>query len=238
MVETRWPDVERVLDRVLEHPTDRWAEAAQAECDGDAELYRAVDTLLRQAAGLDGYLEDPAVLVTSLLREAQQEPDRVGERFGAWRLVGEVGRGGMGVVYRAERADGRYEQTAAIKLLRTTSEAGEAMRRFSRERQVLATLDHPGIARLLDGGEGPDGRPFLAMEYVDGQPIDEYADQRRLPVNARLALFLQACDAVAHAHRHLVVHRDLKPSNILVSEGEDGRPRRASGYSTSESRNS
>ena len=140
---------------------------------------------------------------------------------GPWRLVERVGEGGMGEVWRAERADGAFAQTAAVKLVRPGL-APDLLARFRAERQVLARLDHPGIARLLDGGVAADDRPFLALEYVDGEPITAYCDRRRLPVEARLRLFGEVCDAVAYAHRALVVHRDLKPSNVLVADTDDG----------------
>ena len=221
MHETRWSDVERVLDAVLDHDTAEWAAAVEEACGGDPELRRAVETLLQRAADLDGYLEAPAARVTALLHQLQDAPDPSGTALGPWRIEEEVGRGGMGVVYRGARADGLYDQAVAVKLLR--ADAAEAARRFALERQVLADLDHPGIARLLDGGVTDDGRPFLVMAFVEGEPLDAYCERRGLGVADRLRLFLQVCDAVAYAHRHLVVHRDLKPSNVLVAE-EAGRP--------------
>lgn len=144
-------------------------------------------------------------------------------RVGAWRLISELGSGGMGTVWLAERADGQYQQKAALKLLQTGPQAQAVVDRFERERQILAGLDHPHIARLLDGGLTGEGRPWFAMEYVDGQPIDAYCDARKLSVEERLRLFIQVARAVQAAHGSLVVHRDLKPSNILVTR--DGYPR-------------
>ena len=141
-----------------------------------------------------------------------------GTRVGPYRVVREIGRGGMGTVHLAERADGAFDKRVALKLVRPGVAEG-LLARFRAERQILARLDHPGIARLLDGGRADDGRPFLVMEHVAGQPITAYCDTRRLSVEDRLALFGQVCDAVAYAHRQLVVHRDLKPSNILVTDG-------------------
>ena len=141
-----------------------------------------------------------------------------GTRVGPYRVVREIGRGGMGTVHLAERADGAFDKQVALKLVRPGVAEG-LLARFRAERQILARLDHPGIARLLDGGRADDGRPFLVMEHVAGQPITAYCDTRRLSVEDRLALFGQVCDAVAYAHRQLVVHRDLKPSNILVTDG-------------------
>lgn len=145
----------------------------------------------------------------------------VGVRVGPWKLVRELGYGGMGAVYLGERVDGDFEQRAAIKLVRTGWDVGELQRRFRSERRILASLDHPNIARLIDGGETIDGKPYIAMEFVDGKPLCAYCDARRLPLGERLRLFVSICAAVAHAHRSLIVHRDLKPSNILVNtDGE------------------
>ncbi|MFN3302480.1 MAG: protein kinase domain-containing protein [Roseateles sp.] len=143
------------------------------------------------------------------------EPLKVGDRLGPWALCGDLGEGGMGRVMRAERADGAYAQQVAIKLLRGHADT-EALARLTRERQILAGLRHPHIARLLDGGSTPAGQPYLVMELVDGAPIDRWCEQHGADLTARLALFGQVCDAVAHAHARLVVHCDIKPSNVLV----------------------
>ena len=142
-------------------------------------------------------------------------------RVGAYRIVSEIGRGGMGAVYLADRADADFEHRVAIKLIGTSDAADPLHQRFLAERRILAGLVHPHIARLLDGGVTDDGRPYLVMEYVDGLPITSYCAERQLDVPARLRLFADVCAAVQHAHQNLVIHRDLKPSNILVSA--DGR---------------
>jgi len=144
-----------------------------------------------------------------------------GDRLGAWRLLHRLAQGGMGAVYLAERADGHFEQRAAIKLIRGVPNA-EMLAHFTRERQILATLQHPHIARLLDGGATPGGQPYLVMEYVEGEPIDVFCSQKNLSLDARLRLFEQVCGAVQFAHQRLVVHCDLKPSNVLVRA--DGTP--------------
>ncbi len=144
-------------------------------------------------------------------------PADIGDRIGAWRLVRHLGRGGMGDVYEVARADGVYLQQAALKLILGEIDSREFLDRFSRERQILAVLAHPGIARLLDGGEDARGRPFFVMEFIEGSSIDVHCETRRLDLRTRLELFLQVLGAVEHAHRHRVVHRDLKPSNIAVT---------------------
>ena len=208
-------DRSRYLDDACRVPGGGADAALRAEVEAllalDLEAAAFFDDAHDHLASVAGRLADPA---------AEAGPERVG----AWRLVREVGRGGMGTVHLAARADGRFEQTAAVKLVRTGL-APDLVARFRAERQILARLDHPAIARLLDGGRTDDGRPYLVMEYVDGEPITAYCDRRRLSVNERLALFRTVCEAVQFAHQHLVVHRDLKPSNVLVAEGADGQPR-------------
>ena len=159
-----------------------------------------MDDLERHLASVARVLEDPAPV-----------------RVGPYRVVGELGRGGMGVVYLADRAVGGFQQRVAIKLMTTSDPHDPRHERFLAERQILAALVHQNIARLLDGGVTEDGRPYLVMEYVDGSPITTYCDNHRLDVRTRLRLFAEVCAAVQHAHQNLVIHRDLKPTNILVS---------------------
>ena len=191
-------------------------------CAGEAALRADVEELLRLAALPDTGI-GPAGLVEGPLLQALASEMEVpeGACIGPWRLVRELGRGGMGTVHLAERADGAFGLTAALKLVRSGAESDEAVVRFERERQILARLHHPNVARLLDGGRTEDGRPYLVMEYVEGRPLDAYCDERRLDVDGRLELFLKIGRAVQHAHASLVVHRDLKPSNIVVrGDGE------------------
>jgi tetratricopeptide (TPR) repeat protein len=156
-------------------------------------------------------------------RDADHDGTRPGTRFGPWEVVGELGRGGMGVVYLVRRADGQFDQEGALKILPGDLAGGAAEARFLAERQILAGLSHAHVAQLLDGGMSPDGRPFFVMERVDGAPIDAYCDTRRLDVRERARLFLSVCAAVQYAHQNLIVHRDLKPSNILVTP--EGTPK-------------
>ncbi|WP_412069845.1 protein kinase domain-containing protein [Rubrivirga sp. IMCC43871] len=210
MTPDRWTRIKALFAEAADlAPADRAAfldDACRTDDAADPDLRAEVEAMLAQDEGAEAFFEDFA-------GSATPPPARVGP----WQLVERIGEGGMGEVWRADRADGAYVQTAAVKLVRPGL-APDLLARFRAERQILAGLDHPAIARLLDGGQAPDGRPYLALEYVDGEPITAYADRRRLGVDARLALFRQVCDAVAAAHRQLVVHRDLKPSNVLVTD--------------------
>ena len=154
---------------------------------------------------------------------AAAEADRVGEQVGPYHIEALIGRGGMGVVYRARRTDGAFEQTVAIKFLRSGLAGAELIDHFARERALLATLDHPGIVTLLDAGVHADGTPYLIMSYVDGQPITAYCREHGLLVRERVRLVIAVCEALSHAHRHLIVHRDIKPGNILITR--DGKPK-------------
>src|SRR6185312_683201 len=142
----------------------------------------------------------------------------IGRRVGVYRIVAEIGSGGMSEVYRAVRDDDEYHKEVAVKLLRSGFDTHALLKRFKIEKQILATLDHPNIAKLLDGGSTEEGLPFLVMDYIPGSPIDEYCAARRLRVRQRLELFLTLCRAVQHVHQHLMVHGDLKCSNVLVKD--------------------
>ncbi|MEM8556956.1 MAG: serine/threonine-protein kinase, partial [Bacteroidota bacterium] len=187
----------------------------------------AVAAMLAQHGADDGLLDTPLFAREDAPPDAGlpgEEDARIGERVGPWRIEDRLGAGGMGVVYRAARADGLYDRTVALKLLHPGPDRTALVRRFAAERQILARLEHVGIARLYDGGVTDEGLPYLALERVDGQPLIAYAATRDLALRARVALFVQVCEAVAYAHRRLVIHRDLKPSNVLVAEAEDGTP--------------
>jgi serine/threonine protein kinase/tetratricopeptide (TPR) repeat protein len=186
-------------------------------CGNDAELRQDVQRLLDASADADNYLNDLAQRAIAPLANLPAEPALAGRLLGAYRLIREIGRGGMGAVYLAERADGQYEKQVAIKLLPLGLGSANARERFLAERRVLAQLEHPGIAQLVDAGVAEDGTPYFIMEYVDGEPITSYCDGALYCIDDRLRLFLQVCDAVEYAHRRQVVHRDLKPANILVT---------------------
>lgn len=214
----RWSRVEALFHRAADLAPAERAALLAAECGADAELRASVERLLRDDATGDdlfGRLEQRS--------ESAQDDRMLGRTVGAYRLVERLAVGGMGVVYRAERTDGLFQHEVAVKLIRAERATEGLVRRFELERRTLAALDHPGIARLYDGGSTDDGRPYLVMELVHGIPIDGYCDRERLSVAERLRLFAQVCRAVHYAHKNLVVHRDLKPSNILIDE--HGLPR-------------
>ena len=150
----------------------------------------------------------------------------MGQILGDYRIVELIGEGGMGTVYRAVRADAEYQQAVAIKIVRGGFDSSTLAERFRQERQILANLSHPNIARLLDGGTTPDGLPYLVMEFIAGKPLTSYCNDHQLDITERLRLFRQACSAVEYAHQRLVIHRDLKPGNILVNEYGRGKAAR------------
>jgi serine/threonine protein kinase len=215
----RLREVDRQLSTLLDAATgDREARLARLSA-GDPGLAREVGELLRLSKQPDSRLGPEGVLAGPLWADlAARDTASPGERIGAYRVLGELGRGGMATVFLAERADGAFRQQVALKLLRSGAGGEEAVRRFAQERQILATLDHPAIARLLDGGVDGRGRPYLVMEHVEGRPIDRHCEENHLSVDRRLDLFTRVAEAVFYAHRNLVVHRDLKPSNIFVTD--------------------
>ena len=217
-----WERVKELFGRAVEIAEDEREAWLERECGGDAALRAEVAGLLAaDVAGdraIDQLVDGALVGLT-----AAGDGSVIGRRLGSWRIVSELGRGGMGTVFLAERADDAFRGEAAIKLIRGAGYDRELERRFLSERQILAGLRHPNIARLLDGGATEDGLPYLVMEHVEGQPIDVYCDAAGLGLRRRVALVREVCRAVEHAHQRLVVHRDLKPSNILVTA--EGRPK-------------
>ncbi|MGD0682892.1 MAG: serine/threonine-protein kinase [Terracidiphilus sp.] len=207
------------------------AELAEAERDLFLAAQPDSNEVLDEVRSLlTAYLESPDFLEGASPElppvDLADEPSGslAGRRIGAWQLIREIGRGGMGVVWEASRADQQYEQRAAVKLMRASLLSDQDIRHFREERQILASLNHPCIARLLDGGMLEDGSPYLVMEYVDGLPLDAWCEREQLSLRQRLEIFLLVCSAVEYAHRQLVIHRDLKPANILVT-ANDGVPK-------------
>jgi serine/threonine-protein kinase len=222
----QWTTIQELFHRALELSATERDAFLDSACADDLEIHREVRSLLdaHERGGPLGTLE-PERGADADSGTTGEPPDRAPtmDRIGPYRAIRELGRGGMGVVYVAERADGQYEQRVAIKVIRREFGESDLRARFEAERQILAHLDHPNIGRLLDGGITEGGRPFLVMELVEGLPIDEYCNRHGLSVQDRLRLFCTVAQAVHHAHRNLVVHRDLKPSNIFVTM--DGTPK-------------
>jgi serine/threonine-protein kinase len=228
MNESRRALVDRLFDAALELPAERRSAFLDAECRMlDSHCRADVEELLSLAAQPSPLIDSPP-LGRALLQAALIEPNpaareslALGRQVGVWRIVREIGHGGMGSVYLVERADGQFEQKGALKVVRSTLGSGEIADRLRRERRILASLAHANVARLLDGGALEDGRPYFVMEYVEGRPIDRFCDEERLTIDDRLDLFAGVCSGVQHAHRRLVVHRDIKPSNIVVTAEGD-----------------
>ena len=236
----RWERVQSIFAKALEQPESQRRDFVLLACSGDEELRREVESLLTASAEADGYFDDlagqagldtaglfavdesaPGQPGKAHVRFSQSADDSVsglqGRRIGAYRLGPTIGRGGMGVVYLAERADGHFEQRVAVKLLPLGATNDETVRRFLAERRILARLEHPNIGRLIDGGVTEEGTPYFVMEYIVGLPITRFCDANTLTIDERLRLLLDVCDAVSFAHQSLIIHRDLKPSNILVT---------------------
>jgi len=209
--------IERLFNASLELPAEE-RRAFLAERCLDPAVRAEVESLLEAEESAFAWFDELAEQLTSSRRDELRRADRVGRRFGAYRTLERIGRGGMGTVFLAARADGQFEQRVALKVLRRGVESEEAIARFLAERRILARLEHPHIARLLDGGVTDEGMPFFVMELVDGTAITTWCDKRNLPVDERLRLFATVCDTVQYLHRNLVVHRDLKPSNLLVDD--------------------
>ena len=217
-----WKKLESVFNEALELPPPERTAFLDTACGGDSVLRAEVDSMLRIHSDDTGDVQ--AIVDRGARDYAESDPDPwLGQEVGAFRIVQHISEGGMGTVYRGERTGGEFTQSVAIKLLSSALISTQARQRFRGERQILANLNHPNVASLLDGGATDTGVPFLAMEYIDGVPVDVYCDQQRLDLGGRLRLFLKICDAVQYAHRNLVVHRDIKPNNILVTP--DGEPK-------------
>lgn len=217
MGSSNWERLKVIFDEAIALPPGERTQFIENTCSDPGDREELIELLSyhdEDSDFLETPMEEHALYV---IGEALSTVDE-GQRIGPYRLIREIGHGGMGVVYLAERADGAYDQKVAIKLVSQIGPGDELLRRLQQERQILASLQHPHIARLLDGGLSSDGHPYLVMEYVEGVAVDQYCDQHRLGITKKLQLFQAICDAVHYAHQNLVVHRDIKPSNILVTE--------------------
>ncbi|HEY8188987.1 MAG TPA: protein kinase [Pyrinomonadaceae bacterium] len=229
MTPERWQQVETIFQAALDLVPEERSRYLSEVCADDASLKSDVENLLSQHESAGNLLEEPPYVETELGALASldaiadvdgDEDPMIGRRLGAYRIEREVGRGGMGAVYEAIRVDKEFNKRVAIKLVKRGMDTDFILRRFRTERQILAALDHPHIARLLDGGTTEDGLPYFVMEYIEGQPLYNYSDEHQLSIAERLKLFTPICDALHYAHQKQVVHRDIKPSNVLVtSEG-------------------
>jgi len=215
-----WEQVKDIFSSVLEADPERRNDLLDERCGDDNILRGEVESWLASHAASEGFIETPVFSVNSLV---EQPSPMSGRQFGNYRIIRAIAHGGMGAVYLARRTDGEFEQEVALKIVRQSIAERQMVERFRRERQILASLNHPNIAKLLDGGVSENGEPFLAMEFVEGSTIAEYVQTSKLSLNERLMLFLKVCSAVAYAHRNLVVHRDIKPGNILVTNS--GEPK-------------
>jgi len=220
MPASRWRRIEALFDEAVALPAGERAAFLASACGEDLELRGEIESLLAADGRAAEFLAQPVV---SAAVAPLPPATLVGRRVGHYRVEAKLGEGGMSTVYLAVRADDTYRQKVALKVLGYGADRSDLLARFRAERQILASLEHPGIARLLDGGAADDGRPYIVMEYIEGVPLDRYCDDHRLRIDARVDLVRQVCAAVQYAHQNLVVHRDIKPSNILV--GADGEPR-------------
>lgn len=226
MNNARWKRAKALFEMAQHLDSDAADALLERRCGDDRELLRRVKAMLR-AHQETGFLEQPALGSDFNINrkggqfasgEDDSPPDpMIGRTVDRYRIVDRIGDGGMGAVYVAERADDTYTKQVALKIIKRGMDTETIVRRFEAERQILANLDHPDIARLIDGGTTDDGRPYIAMEFVDGEPIDEYCDKHILSIRERTELFRKVCAAVHAAHQNLIVHRDLKPSNILIT---------------------
>ncbi|HSS07816.1 MAG TPA: serine/threonine-protein kinase [Rhodanobacteraceae bacterium] len=219
-----WPRVKALFAQALDLPeADRARWIAEQYADDAATLAELRSLLAAQSGPHSDFLSEGGRLIAPALaaRGIDGGGPAAGARIGPYRLLHEIGAGGMGRVFLAERADGQFNRQVALKVIRSEFASPELLRRFLRERETLARLAHPNIATLHDGGVTEDDAPYFTMEFVEGERIDRWCDERRLDVRARVGLVIKICDAVQYAHRNLVVHRDIKPSNIIVTPGAE-----------------
>ncbi|MEM9594654.1 MAG: serine/threonine-protein kinase [Acidobacteriota bacterium] len=223
MTPERWQEIQTQFHRLLDQGEDARRRALDELTERDPDLGREVASMLAADAVAEAGSDAAADAVSDALDAAlpTAEPPPTGQRLGPYRLLKEIGRGGMGTVFLARRDDGEFHKHVAIKVVRPGPADAEILRRMRQERHILAGLEHPAIARLLDGGATGDGRPYVVMEHVEGEPIDDFCRHRDLPIPERLQLFRRVCDAVHYAHQKLVLHRDIKPGNLLVTAEGD-----------------
>src|SRR5215204_3302312 len=227
----RWAKIEDVFQAVVDLAPDERLVYLNENYADDADLIAEIQRLISDYEEAGDFIESPVwtdsfMLGATVRDQIGGEIDKeikldnggmIGKRLGVYVLTKELGRGGMGAVYLAERADGEFRQRVALKVIKRGMDTDFIVRRFRNERQILASLDHPNIARLLDGGTTDDGLPFFVMEYIEGSPVYHYSDAKKLSINERLRLFIKICNAVDYAHENLIIHRDIKPTNILVT---------------------
>ena len=225
MDQNNWQEIKRIFSAALELPANDRPAFLDHQCGADDDMRSNLESLLAAEEEAGEFIVAPALVEAGLADDDGDaaEVSFAGRRIGAYEIVRELGRGGMGAVFLATRADAEFDKQVAIKIVKRGMDTESILRRFLMERQILANLEHPNIARFLDGGTTEDGLPYFVMEHVEGQPITSYCDANQLNTSQRLQLFQKVCGAVQHAHQHLIVHRDLKPSNILVTS--DGMPK-------------
>jgi len=218
----RWQRIDEILEAVSHLPADQEDSFLRSTCGEDFSLEQEIRSLLHSQREMQGFLESPAfeIAAPSLASASRPSPEKPPEAIGPYHLVELLGSGGMGEVWKAEQSE-PLRRTVALKLVKAGMDTRAIIARFDSERQALALMDHPTIARVFDAGETPAGRPYFVMEYVPGLPITEYCDLHQLGITERLSLFLQVCEGVQHAHRKAIIHRDLKPSNVLVEVVDD-----------------
>ena len=216
--------IKELFHEALDLASSERADFLDGNCQ-DSIVRREVENLLRFHDEAGDFIVAPAVIESGAVDEIfdDETENRIGEKIGHYEIVWEIGRGGMGAVYLAVRADDEFRQEVALKIVKRGMDTDFILKRFRNERQILAGLNHPNIARLLEGGTTEDGLPYFVMEYVDGRDLISYCFEKNLSLTERLNLFREICSAVSYAHQNLIVHRDIKPSNILVTK--DGTPK-------------